>query len=76
MRRRRGRNMMKKEGRLTPVKLLGCEEEEERPGMDIPPIIVTGGIFKTVNFSLLFLEIFEIRRTKGHLASQAWLEYQ
>ena len=74
--------MMKKEGWLTPVKLLGCEEEDESPGMDIPPIIVTGGIFKTqffflpVNFSLLFLEIFEIRRTKGHLASQAWLEYQ
>ena len=63
MRRRRGRNMMKKEGRLTPVKLLGCEDDDESPGMDIPPIIVTGGIFKTVNFSLLFLEIFEIRRT-------------
>ena len=68
--------MMKKEGRLTPVKLLGCEEEDESPGMDIPPIIVTGGIFKTVNFTLLFLEIFEISCTKGHLASQAWIEYR
>ena len=37
---------MQEKAELTPVKLLGCDEEEESPDMGIPPIIVTGGIFK------------------------------
>ena len=39
-----GGGIRRRVSKLTPVKLLGCEEEEESPAIDIPPIIVTGGI--------------------------------
>ena len=49
-----GGGIRRRVSKLTPVKLLGCEEEEESPAIDIPPIIVTGGILSKILVLLPF----------------------